>query len=235
VESTFVSSIGPYVTRFEQDVAKYCTAKNGVALVNGTSALHTALNIVGVQQGDEVITQSLTFVATANAISYCKAEPVFIDVDINTMGLCPIALHDFLEEYAELRENQCYNKKTGKKIGACIPMHTFGFPAEIDKLCELCRTWNIPIIEDAAEALGSMYKDKALGSYGDIGVLSFNGNKIITSGGGGAIITDNTEYAKKAKHLSTLQKCHIHTSFITTRSGTIIECRISMQLCCAPN
>ena len=206
MESTFVSSIGAYVTRFEQDVASYCTTQKGVALVNGTSALHTALNVVGVQAGDEVITQSLTFVATANAITYCKAEPVFIDVDINTMGLCPIALHDFLDEHAELRENECFNKKTGKKIAACVPMHTYGFPAEIDKLCELCSQWNIPVIEDAAEALGSTFKGKALGSFGDLGVLSFNGNKIITSGGGGAIITDNMEYALKAKHLSTTAK-----------------------------
>ncbi len=190
----------------EEDLAEYCGTKKCVAVVNGTSALHTALHIAHVHEGDEVITQSLTFVATANAISYCKAEPVFLDVDPDTMGLCPVALEEFLEDHAEIRENVCYNKNTGRRISACIPMHTFGFPAEIDSICAVCKKWSIPVIEDAAESLGSTYKGQALGSFGDMGVLSFNGNKIITSGGGGAIVTNNEKYSSKAKHLTTTAK-----------------------------
>ena len=186
IESTFVSSVGPFVNQFEDQLAEYCGTQNAVAVVNGTAALHISLEVLGVTHGDEVLTQSLTFIATANAISYCGAKPVFIDVDRGTMGMSPSALHSFLETNAEKRDNACYNKKTGNRISACVPMHTYGFAAEIDQICAIARQWNIPVIEDAAEAIGSSYKEKSLGTYGDIGVFSFNGNKIITGGGGGA-------------------------------------------------
>ena len=164
------------------------------------------MHVLGVKSTDEVLTQSLTFVATANAIKYCHAQAVFIDVDIETMGMSPSALNSFLELNAEIRNNQCFNKKTGNKIAACIPMHTYGFPANIEEICKICLIWGIPVIEDAAEALGSKYKGKALGTFGDIGVISFNGNKIITAGGGGAILTNNSKYAEEIKHITTTAK-----------------------------
>ena len=206
IDSTFVSSVGPFVTQLEKELAEYCGAKRAIAFVNGTSALHTAMNVIGVEYGDEVITQGLTFVATANAITYCGAHPIFVDVELDTMGMSADALNSFLESNAERKENHCYNKKTGKKISACIPMHTYGFAADIDRICSICKNWNIPVIEDAAEAIGSTLNKQHLGTFGDIGVLSFNGNKLITAGGGGAIITNNTSYAERAKHISTTAK-----------------------------
>ena len=219
IESTFVSSVGPFVNQFEQQLAKYCGAKNAVAVVNGTAALHIGLEVLGVGNNDEVITQSLTFVATANAISYCGAKPVFIDVEKGSMGMSPSALRLFLETNGEKRENECYNKKTGNKISACLPMHTYGFAADIDQICEIARQWNIPVIEDAAEAIGSSFKEKSLGTFGDIGVFSFNGNKIITAGGGGALITNNTEYAERAKHLTTTAKTYHQYEFLHDQIG----------------
>ena len=219
IESTFVSSVGPFVNQFEQQLAKYCGVKNAVAVVNGTAALHIGLKVLGVCHGDEVITQSLTFVATPNAISYCGAKPVFIDVEKDSMGMSPSALSLFLETNGEKRENGCYNKKTGNKISACLPMHTYGFASDIDLICEIARQWNIPVIEDAAEALGSKFKGKSLGTFGDLGIFSFNGNKIITAGGGGALVTNNPEYAARAKHLTTTAKTSHQYEFVHDQIG----------------
>jgi len=206
IDSTFVSSVGAYVDEFEKMMCKITGAKYAVALVNGTNAIHLSLLLAGVKQGDEVLTQPLTFVATTNAISYCNATPHFIDVDKDTMGLSPTKLRKHLQEIALLKDNKCYNKNTGKRIAACIPMHTFGLPLYIDELAKLCKEYNIPLIEDGAESLGSFYKGQHTGTFGLLGTFSFNGNKTVTSGGGGAIITNNKELAKKAKHLSTQAK-----------------------------
>jgi aminotransferase in exopolysaccharide biosynthesis len=206
IDSTFVSSVGPFVDLFEQRIAEITETKKGVAVVNGTAGLQVALRLVGVQANDEVLTQALTFIATANAINYNQAKPVFIDVDRDTMGLSPSALNAFLEEFGELREGSTFNKKTGKRIGACVVMHTFGFPARIEELVAICDAWKIPLVEDAAESLGSTVNGKALGGFGQVGVLSFNGNKIITSGGGGAIVSNDVELAIKAKYLTTTAK-----------------------------
>lgn len=206
LESTFVSSVGAYVDKAEQMMAEISQTQKAVAVVNGTSGLQIALQLAGVRQGDEVITQALTFVATANAINYTGAEPVFLDVDYDTMGLSPKAVLAFLKEYCEKRENGTYNKKTEKKIAACVPVHTFGFPVHLDELVAICTEWNIPIIEDAAESLGSYYKGKHTGSFGQFGAFSFNGNKIVTCGGGGMIVTQNEELGKLGKHLTTTAK-----------------------------
>lgn len=206
IDSTFVSSVGAYVDKFEEKMCKITGAKYAIALVNGTNALHLALLLAGVEKEDEVLTQSLTFVATANAISYCNATSHFVDVDKDTMGLSPTLLAKHLEKIAEMRNGKCYNKNTGKRITACVPMHTFGLPLYIDELVRVCNKYNIPVVEDAAESLGSYYKEKHTGTFGLLGVFSFNGNKTVTSGGGGAIVTDNEEIAKRAKHLSTQAK-----------------------------
>jgi len=206
IDSTFVSSVGKYVDMFEQKFAKMVGSKYAIATVNGTSALHISLLLADVQKGDEVITQPLTFVATCNAINYINAKPIFVDVDLETMGLSPTSLVSFLEDNCYLRENQCINRKTGKTIKACVPMHTFGHSCKIDEIKVICDNWNITLVEDAAESLGSYYKDKHTGTFGKIGAFSFNGNKIITSGGGGVIITDDEALAKRAKHLTTTSK-----------------------------
>jgi perosamine synthetase len=206
IDSTFVSSVGAYVDKFEEMMSSISGTSKSIAVVNGTSALQVALRLVGVSNGDEVITQALTFIATVNAIIYNGSSPIFIDVDIDTMGLSPNAVEAFLETYGELREGVCYNKKTNKKIAACMPMHTFGFPVHLYELLKVCNKWNIPIVEDAAEAIGSEYDSKSVGSFGRLGVFSFNGNKIITSGGGGAIVTNDLELGIKGKHLTTTAK-----------------------------
>ena len=206
VDSTFVSSVGKFVDKFEEKIANYTGVKYAIATSNGTSALHVSLLLANVGCGDEVITQPLTFVATCNSISYCGANPVFVDVDKDTMGLSPSALKDFLENNASIINQQCVNNKTGKVIKACVPMHTFGHPCRIDEIKDICDKYHIFLIEDAAESLGSMYKNKHTGTYGQIGTMSFNGNKIITAGSGGCIITDDEELAKKAKHLTTTAK-----------------------------
>lgn len=207
IDSTFVSSVGEFVNQFEKDIAEFTGSRYAIACVNGTNALHTALLVCGVKMGDEVISQSLTFIATANAISYIGAHPVFIDVDMDTLGMSPLSLKNFLDEFGDQREDgYTYNKLTGRKIAACIPMHTFGLPARIDKIAEICEKWNIALIEDSAESIGSYYKGKHTGVFGSFGVFSFNGNKTITCGGGGALITDNEEFATKAKHLTTQAK-----------------------------
>ena len=206
IDSTFVSSIGKFVDEFEEKIAKYTGARYAVATSNGTSALHIALLLANVTRNDEVITQPLTFVATCNAISYCGANPVFIDVDKETMGLSPLSLQAYLEKNAYIKNQQCINNKTGKVIKACVPMHTFGQPCRIDEIKEICDKYHISLIEDAAESLGSFYKNKHTGTFGQMGVMSFNGNKIITAGGGGCFITNDKELAKRAKHLTTTAK-----------------------------
>jgi len=206
IDSGFVSSVGKFVDEFEEKIASYTGAKYAISTSSGTSALHISLLLADVGRGNEVITQPLTFVATCNAISYCGAKPIFIDVDRDTMGLSPISLKEFLENNTRVINQQCVNNITGKVIKACIPMHTFGHPCRVDEIKEICDKYHIILIEDAAESLGSFYKNKHTGTFGKMGVVSFNGNKIITSGGGGCIITDDENLAKKAKHLTTTAK-----------------------------
>jgi aminotransferase in exopolysaccharide biosynthesis len=207
IDSTFVSSVGKFVDQFEAMVADFAGTKYAVATSNGTAALHIGLKLVGVDNKSEVLTQPLTFIATANAISYCGAKPIFIDVDRDTLGLSPQKLQEFLQENTFLNEkNQCINKSTNKQIKACVPMHTFGHPCKIDEIVEICNAYNIAVVEDAAESLGSYYKGKHTGSFGKIGTFSFNGNKIITTGGGGMLVTDDEALAKEAKHLTTTAK-----------------------------
>jgi aminotransferase in exopolysaccharide biosynthesis len=213
IDSTFVSSVGEYVNRFERDLATFTGATQAVATVNGTTALQVALRLVGVGYGDEVITQSLTFVATANAIAHLGGHPVFVDVDRDTMGLSPDAIEKWLVENAEVRDievgtsqSQAYNKTTNRRIAAILPMHTFGHPCRMMRIMEIARKWSIPVVEDAAEAIGSYCDGKHCGTFGDIGILSFNGNKTITCGGGGAILTNDAERGARAKHLTTTAK-----------------------------
>lgn len=206
IDSTFVSSVGMFVNKFEKTIAEYTGAKYAVATGSGTSALHLSLILAGVNKECEVITQPLTFVATCNAISYCNAKPIFLDVDKDTMGLSPSALKYFLENNTTIKNRECVNKKTNKIIKACLPMHTYGHPCRIDQIKEICDEYFITLVEDAAESLGSFYKNKHTGTFGQLGAISFNGNKIITSGGGGCIITNNLNFAKTAKHLSTTAK-----------------------------
>ncbi len=206
IDSTFVSSVGKYVDRFEKEFATFVGSKYAIATVNGTAALHVSLALSDVKQNDEVITQPLTFVATCNAISYCGAKPIFVDVDLDTLGLSPVALKKFLKKNCEIKNKKCINKTTKKTIKACVPMHTFGHPCKIDKIKKICDDWHIILVEDSAESLGSFYKKKHTGTFGKLGAFSFNGNKIITSGGGGAIVTDDENLAKKAKHITTTAK-----------------------------
>lgn len=206
IDSTFVSSVGKYVDTFESEFAKYVGSKYAIATVNGTAALHIALLLADVTKEDEVITQPLTFIATCNAISYCGAQPIFIDVDLDTMGMSPESLKSFLEDNCELKDNCCINKSTQKTIKACVPMHTFGHPCRVDEIKEICEQWCISLVEDSAESLGSYYKGQHTGTFGKLGAFSFNGNKIITSGGGGVIVTDDEALAKRAKHLTTTAK-----------------------------
>jgi len=210
IETTFVSSVGKFVDRFEEMVAEYTGAKKAIVTVNGTNALHLALLSVGVTFDSEVLTQPLTFIATANAIAYIGAKPVFVDVDLDTMGMSPKALKTWLEQNTEQRttnnEQRTFNKSTGKRISAIVPMHTFGHPCRIDEIAEICEEFNIPLVEDAAESLGSFYKGKHTGNFGKIGVLSFNGNKTITTGGGGMLLTNDEELGKHLKHITTQAK-----------------------------
>jgi aminotransferase in exopolysaccharide biosynthesis len=206
IDTTFVSSVGEYVTKFEEMVCAFTRAKYAVATVNGTSALHMGLILVGVERDTEVLTQALTFVATANAISYVGAVPSFIDSGKDNLGLCPDSLAEYLNEVAEVRDTGSFNKKTGKRISACVPMHVFGHPVDMDKIKKICDQYCIPLVEDAAESLGSFYKGTHTGLTGDLGILSFNGNKIVTCGGGGMIITNNEALAKRGKHLTTTAK-----------------------------
>ena len=206
IDSTFVSSVGKYVDRFEADIATLTSSPSAVAVMNGTAGLHVALELVGVAPGDLVVTQSLTFVATCNAISYCNAEPLFIDVDRKTLGLSPTALEAWLSEHAFIDDDgDCRTRVGHRRVKACLPMHTFGHPVDIDALIAVCKPWRLILVEDAAESLGSYYKGRHVGTFGKIGVLSFNGNKIITTGGGGMLLTDEGT-GTRAKHLTTTAK-----------------------------
>jgi len=207
IDSTFVSSVGKYVDEFESMVAKVAGTKYAIATSNGTAALHIGLKLLGVDEQSEVITQPLTFIATANAISYCGAKPIFLDVDLDTLGLSPKKLEEFLEKETYVNDKkECINKTTNKQIKACVPMHTFGHPCKIDAIVKICDKYNIAVVEDAAESLGSYYKGIHTGSFGKVGIFSFNGNKIITTGGGGMLVTDDEALAKEAKHLTTTAK-----------------------------
>lgn len=220
IDSTFVSSVGTFVDRFENMTAAYTGASNAVVCVNGTEALFMALKLAGVHEGDEVITQSLTFIATANAITHTGAQPVFIDVDRHTMGMSPAALQSFLEESTEVRDDgYSWNKSTGRRIIAAVPMHTFGHPVNIREIVRICSQHYIQVVEDAAESIGSLVEGKHTGTFGKLGILSFNGNKIITTGGGGMILTDDPELGQRAKHLTTQAKQPHPWEFIHDDTG----------------
>lgn len=219
IDTTFVSSVGQFVDRFEEMVATYTGAARAVVCVNGTNALHMALLLSGVERDNEVLTQSLTFIATCNAISYIGAHPVFIDVDKETMGLSPLAVRNWLLKHAELRNGICYNKNTGRVIKACVPMHTFGHPVKVEELSDICEEYHIELIEDAAESLGSFYKGRHTGTFGKIGAISFNGNKTITTGGGGMLLFKDAELGKFAKHLTTQAKVPHRWEFVHDHIG----------------
>ncbi len=206
IDTTFVSSVGKFVDRFEEDTARYTGCKRAVVCVSGTNALHMSLMLAGVERDDEVLTQALTFIATCNALSYIGAHPVFIDVDRDTMGLSPVAVREWLTKNAEMKDGQCYNKRTGRRVRACVPMHTFGHPVHLDELVEVLNEYNIPLVEDAAESIGSLYKGKHTGTFGKVGALSFNGNKTITTGGGGMMLFNDEELGAFAKHITTQAK-----------------------------
>lgn len=214
IDSTYVSSVGKFVDRFEEMMTDYTGTRKAVVCVNGTNALHMAFLLVGVERNDEVLTQALTFVATCNAISYIGAHPVFIDVDKDTMGLSPNAMESWLKENAEIKDKACYNKRTGRRIKACVPMHTFGHPVHLDELVEVCNRYHLELVEDAAESLGSFYKEKHTGTFGKMGVISFNGNKTITTGGGGMLLFQDEEMGKIAKHLTTQAKIPHRWEFV---------------------
>lgn len=219
LDTGWVSSVGKFVDRFEQQLAEFTGARHAVATVNGTAALHVCLLLVGVERDDEVLTPTLTFIATANAISYCGATPHFVDSEESTLGLDPAKLGHYLQELAEIRDGQCFNKKTGRRIKAVVPMHVFGHPVDLDPLVEVCARFRIELVEDAAESLGSYYKGRHTGNWGRVSALSFNGNKIVTTGGGGAILTNDPEIGKLAKHLTTTARVPHKWSFIHDRIG----------------
>jgi len=206
LDSTYVSSVGEFVNKFEQSLVDLTGAKYAIALVNGTAAIHLALVLADVKEGDEVLAPALTFVATANAITYLKATPHFIDNDEDTLGVDPKKLYEYLNKFTKQKDGKCINIQTNKIIKAVVPTHVFGHPCKIDEIVDVANKFNIIVIEDAAESIGSYYKNKHTGTFGLMGILSFNGNKTITTGGGGAILTNNQEIAKSAKHLSTTAK-----------------------------
>ena len=206
IDTTFVSSVGKFVDRFEADMAAYTGCKRAVVCVSGTNALHMSMMLVGVERNDEVLTQALTFIATCNAISYIGAHPVFVDVDKSTMGLSPDALKEWLIKNAEIKNGQCYNKNKGRRVKACVPMHTFGHPVRIEDIAHVCEEYHIELVEDAAESIGSLYKGKHTGTFGKVGAISFNGNKTITTGGGGMMLFNDEDLAARAKHLTTQAK-----------------------------
>ncbi|AQS38861.1 aminotransferase, LLPSF_NHT_00031 family [Shewanella psychrophila] len=206
IQSTFVSSVGKFVDKFEQKIEAYTGTAQAVATVNGTAALHAALYMAGVKYGDFVITQALTFVATCNALYHMGAEPIFVDVSPVSIGLCPKAVDAYLTEHAQVSETGCIHKGTQRPIRAVVPMHTFGHPVEMDELISVCKKWNIVLVEDAAESLGSFYKGKHTGTLGNFGAVSFNGNKIITTGGGGIVLCKTAELGAHTKHVTTTAK-----------------------------
>ncbi len=219
IDSTFVSSVGKFVNLFEEEMARYTGILKAVVCVNGTNALHLALLLSGVRSNDEVITQPLTFIATANAIKYCGAHPVFLDVDKETLGLSPASLLSFLETQTTQNSDGCFNKITKRRISVCVPMHSFGNPCRIDQIVAICRQFKIEVVEDAAESLGSFYEGRHTGTFGKIGVLSFNGNKIITTGGGGMLLFNDEELAKRAKHITTQAKIPHPWEFVHDEIG----------------
>lgn len=206
IDTTYVSSVGKFVDRFEGDTAKYTGCNRAVVCVSGTNALHMSLMLAGVERDDEVLTQALTFIATCNALSYIGAHPVFIDVDKDTMGLSPVSVREWLSKNSEQKNGKCYNKRTGRRVKACVPMHTFGHPVHLDELVEVLNEYNIELVEDAAESIGSFYKGKHTGTFGKVGALSFNGNKTITTGGGGMMLFNDAELGTYAKHITTQAK-----------------------------
>lgn len=206
LDTGWVSSVGKFVDRFEEQLAAYCGVKKAIAVVNGTAALHVSLMLVGVQREDEVLIPALTFIATANAVSYCGAVPHFVDSEEATLGLDPVKLGAYLERSAVLRSGACFNKFTGRRIKAVVPMHAFGHPVDLDPLLEVCDRFHLELVEDAAESLGSFYKGRHTGNSGRVSALSFNGNKLVTTGGGGAILTNDEELGRLAKHITTTAK-----------------------------
>ena len=206
LDTGWVSSVGKFVDRFEEDLASYTGVKRAVAVVNGTAALHICLLLAGVKAHDEVLMPVLTFIATGNAVSYCGAVPHFIDSEEATLGVDSLKLAEYLDTVTEKRADGCYNRLTGRRIKAIVPMHTFGHPVDLDPLLEVCQSFNITLIEDAAESLGSSYKGRHTGQWGLLSALSFNGNKTITTGGGGAILTNDDELGRLAKHITTTAK-----------------------------
>lgn len=219
LDTGWVSSVGKFVDRFEEQIAEYTGAKHAIATVNGTAALHVCLELAGVERNDEVLVPALTFVATANAVCYCGAIPHFVDSSEATLGIDPGKLGNHLEEIAEIRDGGCFNRETGRRIGAVLPMHTFGHPVDLDPLAEICARFGIALVEDAAESLGSRYKGRHTGNVGKLSALSFNGNKIITTGGGGAILTNDDDLARLAKHLTTTARIPHKWSFSHDRVG----------------
>jgi len=219
IDSTFVSSVGRFVDEFEKKIENYTSAKKAVSTVNGTAALHASLYAVGVQSNDLVITQSLTFVATCNTITHLGAEPILLDISRKSLGLCPKALSNYLKENADVNNNICIHRKTGKKIKAVVPMHTFGHPVELDEIHKICKKWKIHLVEDAAESLGSFYKGQHTGTFGIFGAISFNGNKIITTGGGGMVLCQDIETGISLKHLTTTAKVPHPYEFVHDKIG----------------
>lgn len=206
IDSNFVSSVGERVTDFEKRIAKFVGVDRAIACANGTAALHVILHALGVKRHTQVLTQALSFVATSNAINYCGADPIFIDVDLDTLGMSPDALRDWLDNNTVISTNGCVNRKNGKVISACLPMHTFGIPVRINEIKQICSEYSINLVEDCAESLGSFVGGSHTGTFGVAAAVSFNGNKIITTGGGGAIFTNDIELADRLKHLTTTAK-----------------------------
>lgn len=219
IETGWVSSVGAYVDRFEKDLAAFTGVGHAVATMNGTAALHVALLLAGVKPGDEVLMPTLTFIATANATAYAGGAPHFVDSEAETLAVDPLKLERHLAATCEIRGDCCYNRETGARIGALIVMHAFGHPAQLDELLALCDRWYIPLVEDAAESLGSSYKGKHTGQFGTIAALSFNGNKVMTTGGGGAILTNDSALAKRAKHLTTTARLPHRWNFVHDEIG----------------
>lgn len=235
IDSTFVSYVGRFVSLFEEKVAEYAGSKYAVATVNGTAALHIALKLAGVQADEEVICQPLTFVATVNAVAYLNAHPVFVDVERSTMGMCPVKLEAFLAEHSEVRnDGHCYNKVSGRRIAAVMPMHTFGHPCKIDAIQAVAEKYNITLVEDSAESVGSIYRGQHTGTFGKLAAYSFNGNKTVTCGGGGIILTDDEALAKRAKHITTTAKVPHKWEYVHDEVGYNYRLtNVSAALACA--
>lgn len=219
IDSNFVSSVGKKVDEFEEIISRFTGSKFAIATANGTSALHASLHLNGINGDHEVITQALTFVATCNAIKYCGADPVFVDVDKDTMGMSPASLESFLEKSAVFRNGISYNSTTGKIIKACMPMHTFGLPCRIADIADICQRWNLTLIEDSAESLGSFFGNSHTGTFSSVSAFSFNGNKIVTTGGGGVMVTNDESLAKRAKHITTTAKVPHPYEFVHDEVG----------------